>query len=259
MTNLIGLKKFLDENISEESPYQIQKKFLDEHDLPAQEMFVVNDELAIREFRSLVQPPDEKDLDQRIKFMLICFYLNELGYIIEQFPDQLRLPESLEEFSYETMRSYLQSQSENFGSVTWAERRAFSQELNFVKSKNYAISGDLDEIFERISVSQKGFNSMGNREKLANMCNMIEHLLKKPNGRFITLTDEQVERYFHGFIDNQDITNFRSLTQCYRHVKDGEGGDLQMREELEEKEEFLIFYGLSILEPLVKYREEYRE
>ncbi|EAG4642779.1 hypothetical protein C5754_14015 [Listeria monocytogenes] len=86
---------------------------------------------------------------------------------------------------------------------------------------------------------------MTNEEKLKEIANLLEYLLKDGK-KFITLDTETI---YCGFISNEQITAYRKKIQCFRHSS---VDSLAEREFLKDNIEFLISYGLAILAPLKK-------
>lgn len=80
-------------------------------------------------------------------------------------------------------------------------------------------------------------------EKLKEINNLIEHILKK-DGKFI---DVNTEEKYSRFISNDQIKEYRKMTQCFRHSTEE---NLEKRKEIKHNVEFLISYGLAIIAPL---------
>lgn len=113
--------------------------------------------------------------------------------------------------------------------------------------RTYVIDDDLDVLFQTISTREASFNNMSSDEKLKEIANLIEHLLKK-NGKFIYAELDEITMKF---IDNDDVTNLRKKLQSFRHSSD---------ESLEERKkftryqkEFLIEYGIVACTSIYNY------
>lgn len=148
--------------------------------------FIFNDDYKyfdekelINRFRVLTYPANDYSEDENMEFILICFYLNNQGYYIEQFPNFLERPTNVGSFSLE-MREYILSQGNSNGVVPWVERRFLSNSLVFVKNDipNISITEDLNELFKKISNRNADFIIMTNNEKLEEINNVIENILK---------------------------------------------------------------------------------
>ena len=82
---------------------------------------------------------------------------------------------------------------------------------------------------------------MSTDEKLAEIANLIENLLKK-NGKFIT---PDYAKVCLEFITNDIVTNYRKKMQCFRHSADE---SIKERSSYsEDQKNFLIDYGLTIV------------
>ena len=85
---------------------------------------------------------------------------------------------------------------------------------------------------------------MSTDEKLAEIANLIENLLKK-NGKFITLEYSSI---CFDFISNSSVTSYRNKMQCFRHSTDE---SIIERSKFSEKQKsFLVDYGLTIVKAI---------
>ena len=213
---------------------------------PVSTLFLQTPKEAIRVFKELIQPRDGYDFQDSCRFVLICHYLYKNNYYIEQFPELLSDPSELSDFAYNQVRSYLiNERSADPARVTWQSRRDLINDLNFKVSNEFYIESELNHKFQIISTRGAEFHQMSNEEKLKEIANLIEYLLK--DGKKFKVVD--CEEKYYNFINNEQIMQFRKLIQCFRHsTKD----NLNERKELSSSLEFLISYGLSILTPLDK-------
>ena len=99
---------------------------------------------------------------------------------------------------------------------------------------------ELEELIPKISTRNAQFYQMPINEKLKEIGNLIEHLLKKDK-KFITLNYEYISS---GFIKESDVKNLRKKVQCFRHSS---------QESIEERnaytyeqKKFMIEYGIVI-------------
>lgn len=147
-----------------------------------------DDQEVIDAFKDIIKPENEKNITIELeeKFILICFYLNDRGYIIEEFPSLLERPKStinsdLYDFMYRQIRTYIINHIQVHDEiVTWNERRKLIDSLHFVKSK-YNVSPEMDNIIMKITNDNKEFNELNDDSKLEVICNSIEYLLKEDN------------------------------------------------------------------------------
>ena len=98
--------------------------------------------------------------------------------------------------------------------------------------------------FEEISNRGASFQNMSMDEKLAEIANLIENLLKK-NGKFLALDYASV---CFGYIDDKTITTYRKQIQCFRHS--AAESISERRSFSNEQKSFLIDYGLTIVKSI---------
>ena len=82
---------------------------------------------------------------------------------------------------------------------------------------------------------------MSTDEKLAEIANLIENLLKK-NGKY-TIPDYSAVCF--GFITDTMITDYRKKMHCFRHS--AEESILERKSYSEEQKLFFVDYGLTII------------
>lgn len=212
--------------------------------------FIFNDDYKyfdekqlINRFRLLTYPKTDYSENENMEFILICFYLNNQGYYIEQFPNFLERPTNVESFSLE-MREYILSYENNNGVVSWAKRRLLSNSLIFNRNdiSNISITEDLNELFKKISNRNADFIAMTNNEKLGEINNVIENILKI-NDKWKDI-DYQIETF--GFLSNDIVMQYRKLIHCFRH---GTENSIEERNTFtDQQKDFLINYGITICE-----------
>ena len=165
-------------------------------------------EEAITKFKELCQPDVNFSPENKCWFYLITYYLNTLGYEIKEFPRILaRPPAEPADFTYGEIRNRIIALGgDDNGTVRYATRRAFVAELTFMqKSCNIEVSDSINQKFIEISTRQASFNCMHTDEKIAEIANLIENMLKQ-DGKFIT---PEYEKVCCGFIDDTIVKNYR--------------------------------------------------
>lgn len=201
-------------------------------------------EEAIVKFRELCQPEVDFDNEKKCWFYLITYYLNKMGYEIKEFPRILaRPPIEPGEFTYGEIRNRIIAQGDDDnGIVRYATRRAFVAALTFeLKSCHIEITESINQKFVGISNRQSTFNNMSTDEKLAEIANLIENMLKK-DGKFISI-DYSLACF--DYINEDTIKAYRNKLQCFRHSSNEA---LEEREAFSEiQKSFLIDYGLIII------------
>lgn len=106
------------------------------------------------------------------------------------------------------------------------------------------MNDSINQKFIEISTRQASFNSMQLDEKIAEIANLIENMLKQ-DGKFIAPKYEEV---CCGFIDDSVVRNYRKKMQCFRHCT--EEAIIERRAYSEEQKNFLVDYGLTIVKAI---------
>ena len=99
---------------------------------------------------------------------------------------------------------------------------------------------ELEEVIQKISTRNAQFHQMAIDEKLKEIGNLIEYLLKKDK-KFITLNYEYISS---GFIKESDVKNLRKKVQCFRHSSQ-ESID-ERNAYTDEQKKFIVEYGIII-------------
>lgn len=192
--------------------------FSGEDEVNDYEFEVYDIEEAILKFRELCQPEVSfANSEQKCWFYLITYYLYKMGYEIKQFPRVLaRPPVDPSDFTYGEIRNRIIAQGDDDnGTVRYATRRVFIANLTFELKSNYIeIDDAIDQKFIEISNRQASFNNMSTDEKLAELANLIENLLKK-NGKFIT---PDYTKICFDYISDDIVTSYRKKMHCFRHA-----------------------------------------
>lgn len=223
------------------------------HETDSAEFLVFDAEEAIEKFRELCQPGNEMmSKEDRCWFYLISYFLDFCGYYIEQFPRVLsRPPEDPSTFTYGDIRNWAFRLVLNDGNtITYAVRRQLVAEMKFVKrSTTLEVGASLDEQFRMISTRDASFQDMSTDEKIQEIANLIEAMLKGKNG-FIQLDYTPVA---FGYIDDDTIKQFRKQVQCFRHAS--EQSIAERAAFTEEQKSFLIDYGTLICKTIHALRQ----
>lgn len=257
---MIDLRKYYLDNVRQDEYYfkfyneindAVNLDFLDIDSNSDQLRFVVFDtEEVIEKFRQLCQPENRFDnIKDDCWFHIVTFFLYKQGYYIKQFPNILkRPPVNPSDFTYYEIRNWAFSHDLNDEEVIrYATRRRIIFELSFEKSTNFIITGkSLDDLFKKIATNDISFVQMSTNEKLQEITNLIENLLKI-NGKFVSL---EYNKITFGFITNDDIKAFRKKVQCYRHASEK---SLKERQNMTDAQKmFLVDYGIIILKTIYK-------
>ena len=205
-------------------------------------------EEAIMKFRELCQPEVSfSGVENTCWFYLITYYLHKVGYEIKEFSRILaRPPVEPSDFTYGDIRNRIISQGGDCnGTVRYATRRAFVADLTFeLKSNHIEITDSINQKFVEISNRQSSFNNMSTDEKLAEIANLIESMLKK-DGKFLSIDYSLV---CFDYINEDTVKEYRHRLQCFRHSSDK---SIEERASFSnEQRSFLIDYGLVIIKAI---------
>ncbi len=206
---------------------------------------VFDAEEAITKFRDLCEPNESfYSNESKCWFYLVTYYLYKLGYEVKEFPRILaRPPVNPYEFTCGEIRKRIIAQGGDFnGTVRYATRRDFVAGLTFeLKSSHIGIDNSIEQKFIEISNRQASFNNMSIDEKLAEIANLIENMLKK-NGRFIGLDYSLI---CLDYISNETVTSYRNKMQCFRHAT---AEAIRERNSYDDKQKsFFVDFGLTIV------------
>lgn len=209
--------------------------------------FYTDDNEVISRFKEMISPNNETNFKNKIcnkEFQLIRQYLDNQGYRIAQFPNALHIPNTLHNFAYNQIRSYIQTKRNSLGTVTWDERRILINELNFLKDAFVfqKVPDDLQTVIKKISLRDATWEQQTDDEKLRTIAEVIENLMKLSNGKFLSVDDSN----FYGLFTEEQLKNFRKQLQVFRH---SHKQALEERESEfdESRKKFLIHLGIVIL------------
>ncbi|MBQ8514154.1 MAG: hypothetical protein IJ496_02015 [Ruminococcus sp.] len=205
-------------------------------------------EEAIAYFKKSCQPEnDSSNKEYDSWFYLTLFYMFKLGYVIEEFPTLVeRPPKERTDFTYSEIRNRIieMGQDEN-GTVRYATRRVFISKMTFVQKDTAIILDETIEMkFREISNRHASFEKMSTDEKLAEIANLIENMLKK-NDKFLALDYSTI---CFDFIDDNTIKRFRKQLHIFRHSS--EEALLQRKNYSNEQKSFMVDYGLTIIKAI---------
>lgn len=200
---------------------------------------------AIEKFKYLCQPENEShNNEDRCWFYLVLFYLNKCGYIIEEFPRIIEHPpiDSFDFVNKEIRNKLIAEGKDDNGTVRYKERRKLIANLIFTQMDNHIELVDaIERKFKEISNRQASFQNMSMDEKLAEIANLIENMLKK-NGKFLSPDYSQI---CFDYINEDTIKRYRKKIQCFRHSS---SQSISERESFtKEQKIFLIDFGLTVL------------
>lgn len=243
MKNLV---EFWYKNI--EKNYFYNNKFCDLNIDFAIELEVLDEKDAIDQFKNLLEPSsfnsrvDNENED--IEFILISFYLNQMGYFIDKFPEFLERPTTRYDLSYNKIRDKLRRANKGKdGVIPWQLRREYIADLEFIKRwQNVNLNEDAKRAMEEVSLNKGNFNDKEDDEKLLLITNVIEYLLKDDKKqKFLNINYSEC----FGLFNEKDIINYRKVLNDYRHSNKEA---VKIRKNLTDNQKnFLINYGITII------------
>lgn len=178
---------------------------------------IYDEEEAIEKFRKLCEPNLVFDKENTCWFYLVTYYLYKKGYEIVEFPKILARPlkEPGEFATSEIRKRIIDNGDDENGTVRYETRRRYVKELTFRCQENHV---EIDELIKKkfieLSNRSASFCNMSTDEKLAEITNLIENLLKR-NGRFV---DVDYSKVCFDYITENDIKSYRKKMHCFRHA-----------------------------------------
>lgn len=208
--------------------------------------FIVYDiDDAIEKFKGLCQPEKEyHNQEEKCWFYLILYYLYKNGYIIEEFPRLIeRPPEDPFQFvNIEIRNKILSNNLDHNGIVRYAVRRKIVSNLSFKQRDTHIMIDDfIESKFKEISTRQVSFDKMSTDEKILEIANLIENLLKKDD-KFIKF---DYSKLCFDYINEDMIKKYRKQIQCFRHSSEQSLEERNLYSE--EQKKFFIDYGLIVI------------
>lgn len=255
----MDLRKFYLENVSEQEYYynfyelirginETYNVFYGTQETQNYEFIVDDIEDAIEKFKYLCQPENEcHNSENKCWFYLVSFYLYKCGYVIKDFPRILEHPptDTYDFVNKQIRNKIIANDGTDNGIVRYAERRKLIANFSFVqKDIHIEVPDAIEQKFKEISNRHASFQGMSTDEKLAEIANLIENMLKK-DGSFLSIDYSQL---CFDYIDENMIKKYRKQLQCFRH------SSVQSIEERKtfskEQKLFLIDFGLTVVKTI---------
>lgn len=261
---LLDLRKFYLDNV-EQSEYYYRFRDVVVHVNETRNVFcgiqetydytfeVFDTEEAIEKFKILCMSENENyDKEAQCWFYLILYYLYKHGYVLEQFPKLVeRPPEDTYDFVNREIRTRLIADGkESNGTEGYAIRRTFVGSFTFKQKNQYIDFGkELEAKFRRISTRDAEFQAMSRDEKLAEIVNLIENLLKKDD-KYLKLNYSEI---CEAFLNDDIIKKYKKILQCFRHSAEH---SIEERSTFtDDKKDFFIDFGIVIVKTIHKLLE----
>ena len=212
------------------------------------EFLIIDIEEAIEKFKSLCQPEIQTfSKEQTCWFYLLTFFFYHNGYYIEEFPHVLsRPPNEPTEFTYTEIRNKAFALGLNVnGTIPYRVRRQIVAQLTFkTNGTTLDIGESIEEKFKKISTRNASFQEMALDEKLQEIANLIENMLKE-NGKFITLDYASVA---FEYLSDETIKNYRKQMQCFRHSS--EEAVAERRSYTDAQKNFFVDFSIVIVKTI---------
>ncbi len=236
---MIDLRKHFVDNIANYEYYSYKfGDYLIDYEMDEYKLY--DDSDVIKEFKNLLYPYNKSYPVEEEMFIYLCFYLYSSGYLIENFPNFLDRPTDRWNLSYDKIRNSITSRDGYNGAVAWADRRIFIDNMKIEKTRSANISYDLDNMIKNISTRNASFQEMTLDERLKEICNCIEYILKQ-NGNFKVIDYSNSCEY----LTDDIVKKYRNKLECFRHAT---ADSLHERASYSDfQKEFLINYGILIL------------
>lgn len=259
MSEEMDLKEFYLQNIKEDeyhyrflssiqSVNKVYNMFSGEQEMYNYSFELYDTEEVIQKFRELCQPEVSfAGKENTCWFYLVTYYLHKNGYELKEFPRLLARPPVVpSEFTYKDIRNRMISEGkDDYGTVRYADRRTYVANLTFEVKTNYIeVDESINQKFIEISTRNATFNSMSLDEKLAEIANLIENLLKK-NGRYV---EPGYSKICFEYISDDEVKSFRKKLHCFRHSSDEAISEREVYSK--DQKNFMIDYGLTIIKAI---------
>lgn len=212
-------------------------------------------EEAIDKFRKLCEPSLVFDQENTCWFYLVTYYLHKNGYEIVEFPQILaRPPKEPGEFATIEIRKRIIANGDATDKVAYATRREYVKGLTFKCRENHIEIDDwINQKFVELSNRSASFCNMSMDEKLAEITNLIENLLKR-NGSFV---DIDYSKICFDYITENDIKSYRKKMHCFRHAT--EEALAERKTYTDNQKNFFVDYGLTIVKVIYSLSKELSE
>lgn len=169
-----------------------------------------------------------------------CSKANKLRQIFETEPN-LKVYKLIDELlNYYEDYKLKNDDLTNYDKKKIEEIKIEIKDLSQKDDEKVVVIEELDNIIQKISTRNAQFNEMALDEKLKEIGNLIEYLLKNDK-KFITLNYDYISLEF---IKESDVKKLRNKIQCFRHSSKE---SLRERNEYTENQKhFMVEFGIVI-------------
>ena len=211
----------------------------------------IDDKQIINEWKSCLYPSNKSfvsDIEfEKAKYYLLSYYLWSEGFFVKEFPSELESSLGLENFANRVLYDATATMygRDSNGNVKWKHRRALIDSLSIIKKEIIiTIEEKVDELIQNISTRSAKFEHMAIDEKLENIRNAYDHLIKLIGG----FDKIDYPKLFISFIEESNLKNYSKRLHAFRH---GDSTSLAERADYTDQEKkYMIEFGIIVLNRL---------
>lgn len=169
-----------------------------------------------------------------------CSKANKLRQIFEDEPSSMVIK------LISSLVDYAENSKMKTNNLSKYDEKLISDIRIYIKERKskptYYLDKEIDVLFKRISTREASFTDMSLNERLKEIVNLLELLLKKENNKY--RNDINVEFISSGFVKEDSVIKLRKKLHCFRHSS---VNSLRERQEFSIlQKEFLVDYGILI-------------
>ena len=216
-----------------------------------QSLEYIDDKQVINEWKTCLYPSSislvSKIEFEKAKYYLLSYYLWCEGYFIKEFPSELEATLGLENFADRVLYKATANRygRDTNGNVKWEHRRLLIDSLSVMKKDTIiTIEEEVDELIKNISTRSAKFEHMATDEKLENIRNAYDHIIKLYGG----FDKIDYLKLFMSFIEESNLKNYSKRLHAFRH---GDAMALVERAVYTDQEKkYMIEFGIIVLNRL---------
>ncbi len=186
-----------------------------------QSLEYIDDKQVINEWKSCLYPSSISLVSEiefeKAKYYLLSYYLWSEGYYIKEFPFELESTSGLTNFADRVLydETARQHGRDAKGNVKWKHRRLLIDSLTVIKKDTIiTIEKQVDELIKNISTRSAKFEHMTTDEKLENIRNAYDHLIRLYGG----FDKIDYHKIFMSFIEDSNLKDFSKRLHAFRHA-----------------------------------------
>lgn len=216
-----------------------------------QSLEYIDDKQVITEWKSCLYPANVSFVSkiefEKAKYYFLSYYLWSEGYSVKEFPSELESTLGLENFADRVLYDATANKygRDSNGNVKWRHRRLLIDSLSIIKKDTIiTIEEKVDELIKNISTRSAKFEHMTTDEKLENIRNGYDHIIKLYGG----FDKIDYHKLFMSFIEESNLKNYSKKLHAFRH---GDAVALVERAVYTDQEKkYMIDFGITVLNRL---------